>query len=181
MKTSSPLERKIFLGSPGLLAKPKNFSGIGGGAATGGGVYTPAFGASGDPGASGVGIATSACATKIFRPKPSYLTCSAEASCVRCKVGSRLCGAGDFLPTVVVLWRVAGRVVGAAICVSHTCGAVAGAVAALVEEEGMNSKTRIAISTTSRVPAAINCFRFSVPSFTTMPTSNKSEALVAIL
>ena len=38
MNTSSPLDRKILFGSPGWLAKPKNFSGIGGAAGIAGGV-----------------------------------------------------------------------------------------------------------------------------------------------
>src|SRR5260370_38354634 len=38
MNTSSPWERKIFLGSPGSLANPKNLRLMGGGACTGGGV-----------------------------------------------------------------------------------------------------------------------------------------------
>ena len=91
--TSSPCSRKIFFGSPTLLAKPKNFSGIGGGCGTGGGVHGPcALGPSGDPGAIGGGITTSASDTKIFLPLPSYCVCSAEASRSSLKVGSRFSG-----------------------------------------------------------------------------------------
>src|SRR5437764_14972885 len=65
-KISSPCERKTFLGSPGRLAKPKNFKLMGGGGGGGGGP---------------IGLATKAGATcfggsgsalKIFLPVPLY-------------------------------------------------------------------------------------------------------------
>src|ERR1022692_153216 len=137
MKVSSPLMRKTFLGSPGLLAKPKNFRGIGGAADTTGGWYSSAFLTSVAPVPSGFWITTSsACATKIFLPEPSYLIASVEASCCKCRVGSRLCGGGSFFPGVELR-----RGAGWAALAGDACEPVvaAGAVEAMVEEEGMNS------------------------------------------
>src|SRR6266581_3998338 len=85
--TSSPLARKTRLGSPGLLAKPKNLRSMGGGAggrfcaATGGcttGVFTTR------------GIGASSCCRKILRPVPAYLVSSALFSRSNRKRGSRL-------------------------------------------------------------------------------------------
>src|SRR6266853_2883886 len=138
MNTSSPLERKIFLGSPGLLAKPKNFKGIGGGAATDGGWYPGFVLLSVVPLSCGVGITGSACDTKMFLPEPSYLICSVEASCSRCSVGSRLCGGRSFFAEPEPeLCRAVARAAFREIPSGPFAG-VAGVVEAIVDEEGMN-------------------------------------------
>src|SRR5580698_9669090 len=140
MKTSSPLERKTFLSSPGRFAKPKNLRGIGGGGACGGICMTASLISlllSVVPLRSGIGITASACDTKMFLPEPSYLICSVEASNCRCKVGSRLCGRYFFPDADPEPWC-------APECVAFPaspCGSVtlvAGLVEAMVEEEGMN-------------------------------------------
>src|SRR2546423_4550910 len=100
MKTSSPLERKIFRASPGSLAKPKNFNGIGGAAGTTGGFHPGPFGWSvaAEPAACGI-FTDSACDTKIFRPDPAYTVPSLEASRSSRSVGSRLAGPRTFFAT----------------------------------------------------------------------------------
>src|ERR1700722_19013641 len=137
MKTSSPFERKIFLGSPFLLAKPKNFRGMRGAAATGGacqilGSFGPAV-----PEANGVGITGSGCDTKMFLPEPSYLICSADANCARLRVGSRLCGRISFFAEADSEPR-RGAACGFLATIDSGPAVVAGAVEAMVEEEGMN-------------------------------------------
>src|SRR5438309_7654788 len=89
MNTSSPFERKIRLGSPGLLAKPKNFKGRGGGGGGGGGGSGSVFVTTGDT--TGLGMSTSA--WKIFRPAPVYLVSSLARNSPSCKVGSSETGA----------------------------------------------------------------------------------------
>src|SRR5580693_9701111 len=143
MKTSSPLERKTFLSSPGRLAKPKNLSGIGGGGACGGICMTallslPPLLLSVVPLPCGIGITASACEMKMFLPEPSYLICSVEASSCRCKVGSRLCGGRSFFADVdPELWCVTEReALGASPC--RSVAPVAGFVEAMVEDAGRN-------------------------------------------
>src|SRR5438445_2245140 len=98
INTSSPCERKIFFGSPGWFAKPKNFSGMGACWGGGGRWYfdSSAFARSVVPLVTGVGGA-SACETKMFLPDPSYFSFSVAASSSNLRVGSRLCGARAFL------------------------------------------------------------------------------------
>src|ERR1700692_710201 len=138
MKTSSPLERKIFLGSPFFLAKPKNFKGIGGAAATGGGCQIlGSFGPT-VPGANGVGITGSGCDTKMFLPEPSYLICSADANCARLRVGSRLCGRRSFFAEAESELRRSAECGFLATAASGPPVVLAGVVEAMVDEEGMN-------------------------------------------
>src|SRR5258708_2894893 len=97
-KTSSPCERNTFLGSPGLLAKPKNLSGMGGGGGCCGVWYASAtLVGSVVPGVMGLGITTSAWATKMFRPEPSYNVFSVAFSKSKRSVGSRFSITGAFL------------------------------------------------------------------------------------
>src|SRR5580704_3449501 len=132
MKTSSPLARNTFFGSPGWLAKPKNFKGIGVGA-TGTGIwYIGPSSFLATPGARGVGITGSGCDTKMFLPEPSYLICSVEASCCRCSVGSRLCGGRSFFPGVDEARCAAAAFTG----VPSEPAVVTVVVEALVDEEG---------------------------------------------
>src|ERR1700680_4783302 len=87
------------------------------------------------PGASGLGIVTSsACAMKMFRPEPSYLIAWVAFSSCNWRVGSRLCGA-DFFPVVPEPWR-AGRRAAFGDKASASVEVVAGAVDAMVDEEG---------------------------------------------
>src|SRR5882762_3547554 len=86
MKISSPADRKIFLGSPGLLAKPKNFKLMGGGGGGGGGTTGPGWSSAGFLFTASIG---SDPAIKMFLAVPAYLICSVWRNKSRSRVGSR--------------------------------------------------------------------------------------------
>src|SRR5215469_15361521 len=162
MKTSSPLDRKILLASPGLLANPKNFKLIGGGGGGGGGRLS--FGASVTGEAIGLGISSSA--VNILRPLPVYSMFSLDASSVNRSVGSREGGDGGFLSAdPVECWF--GRDGRVATAVG---GFMTGAFAATCGEFPPHSDiTRYPMARTARPPrimAAMVFLRFSVPRFT---------------
>src|SRR5882672_7088831 len=83
MKISSPADRKIFLASPGLLAKPKNFKLIGGG-----GVGCGTTGPATTTGLLCTGSIGNDPAIKMFLAVPAYLICSVWRNKSRSRVGS---------------------------------------------------------------------------------------------
>src|SRR5271156_965054 len=88
------------------------------------------------PDASALGITTSsAWAMKMFLPEPSYLICSVVASCSRCRVGSRFCGARSLFPEAGAEVR---RAAGWEPLVEDGSFAVAVVLEAMVEDEGTN-------------------------------------------
>ncbi len=93
--------KKNFLGSPVWLAKPKNFSGIGGGCATaGGGVYRLSIRLAFVGLCRGLAESESprpACDTKIFLPEPSYLICSARGQLLQVQRGVEVRRRAHFL------------------------------------------------------------------------------------
>src|SRR5713226_181326 len=92
IKTSPSLDdRKTLLGSPGLLAKPKNFRLMGGGGGMVGRVYC--FALSVVPFALGFSIGRDP-VTKIFLPMPAYSVPSLWESKSSWRVGSRRGSAG---------------------------------------------------------------------------------------
>src|SRR5580765_1150528 len=155
MKTSSPCDRKTFFGSPGLLAKPKNFKLMGGGGGGGGGAGGPIGPVlSITAGATGAGIST--CATKILRPLPAYLVCSVCANRRKSNVGSRRsCAAGRSLPLRPMVFLALPATVVAG------CAAVTGAEGPLT-----NSYARISRAIAPRALAQTTFDLFSDPMFT---------------
>src|SRR3979411_289231 len=85
MKIPPPADRKIFLGSPGLLAKPKNFKLMGGGGGGGGGTTGPGWSSAGFLFTASIG---SDPAIKMFLAVPAYLICSVWRNKSRSRVGS---------------------------------------------------------------------------------------------
>src|SRR5579862_6064387 len=154
MKTSSPCERKILLGSPGLLAKPKNLRLMGGG---GGGPCGTIGAADTCTGTIGFGISTSA--RKMFLPVPEYLVSSLAFSQSYRSVGSSERGsafAAAFFPEpflTVTIRRVPGGGVTTGVGVFAAAG-----------ESGIKRTTTKITAMTIKATAAIVLLRFSVPS-----------------
>src|SRR5437870_697632 len=174
MNTSSPFERKIRLGSPGLLAKPKNFKGRGGGGGSG-----SVFVTTGDT--TGLGMSTSA--WKIFRPAPVYLVSSLARNSPSCKVGSSETGATlAFLVPVALLAEVDVRrtvacgVVGGGLL---ACGSMAAGGGGAPAGLAMRYTTMARANTPSTV-AAIVFFRFSDPRVTTHPSLDRFPVSFAV-
>src|SRR6185369_5988413 len=104
IKTSSPVDKKIFFVSPVRLANPKNLRLIGGGGGGGGGPCATTGCCTAD--ATGFGIST--CTWKMLRPAPSYLVSSLARNQSYRNVGSRLRGAiFSFFPLVFLTVRAA--------------------------------------------------------------------------
>src|SRR5271156_39606 len=110
IKTSSPCDKNTLFVSPGRLAKPKNFSVMGGGGGIVGSGRMPAaslaLSLSVAPVPLGFSITATDPTTKIFLPLPAYLIPSLWLSRLRSSVGSnRSSATGTIFPEAVRLVR----------------------------------------------------------------------------